>query len=326
MKLIEVKNLTKEYKIFKRKKGFFNAIKSLVYRKYEIIKAVDDISFNINKGEIVGYIGPNGAGKSTTIKMLVGILVPTAGKIVINNIIPHKNRFQFTKRIGVVFGQRTHLQWDLPIIDSYDLYHKMYDIPDTLFKHNVKYFKELLKMSDFINKPVRQLSLGQKMRAELASAFLHNPDIIFLDEPTIGLDVVAKDKLRKFIKKINKETNVTVLITTHDMDDIEEICDRIIMIDKGKIINDSSLIDFKNHYGSECILMINTDSDNVSFKDPRLQLIEEKGNEKKIIFNKKDISVAEAVTIITHNFSLNDIKIIEADIESIAKQIYQKDK
>ena len=205
----------------------------LFHREYIVKHAVKNISFEIEQGEVVGYIGPNGAGKSTTIKMLSGILIPSSGTVSVGGMIPYENRKENAKRIGVVFGQRSQLYWDLPISDTFDLYENLYDVPKKVFSENCEYYTELFDMKDFINQPVRQLSLGQKMKANIALALLHNPDVLYLDEPTIGLDVTSKRVLREAKQIINKERGTTVILTTHDMDDIEAVCKRLIMIDKG---------------------------------------------------------------------------------------------
>ena len=246
--IIEVNNVKKYYKIAKQKKGFFASVKNLFNRQYEVKKAVDDISFSIKKGEIVGFIGPNGAGKSTTIKMLSGILYPDSGQLVSNGFIPHKQRKNYVKNIGVVFGQKSQLNWDLPLIESFELMKYIYRIPKDKYEENLKKFTELLDMEGFINQPVRQLSLGQRMRGDIVAALLHSPQIVFFDEPTIGLDVVAKEKIREFIKYMNDTEKTTIIFTTHDMQDIEKVCERLIIIDSGKKIYDGSVSEIKNKF------------------------------------------------------------------------------
>lgn len=246
--MIQVSGVKKYYKIAKREKGFFQAVKNLFYRKYEIKKAVDDISFSIKKGEVVGFIGPNGAGKSTTIKMLSGILYPDAGEVVVNGYIPWKQRKQYVKNIGVVFGQKSQLNWDLPLIESFELMKYIYRIPTKKYEENLQKFTELLDMESFINQPVRQLSLGQRMRGDIVAALLHSPEIVFFDEPTIGLDVVAKEKIRAFVKYMNQTEQTTIIFTTHDMQDIEKVCERLIIIDTGKKIFDGSIEEIKSKY------------------------------------------------------------------------------
>lgn len=278
MAYIEVEDLRKEFKVVRRDKGLKNAVKSLFYREYDTVKAVDGISFTVDRGELVGYIGPNGAGKSTTIKMLTGILVPTAGRVTVAGLTPHLHRKENARRIGVVFGQRSSLEWDLPMEETFDLFQKIYRIDEAVYKRNVDFYVELLEMESFLKRPVRQLSLGEKMRAEIAVALLHDPEILYLDEPTIGLDVVAKNNIRRFIKQINAEKKVTVMLTTHDMDDIEQICHRLIMIDQGKLLYNGSLQGFKDRYGGEYTVTVVFAGDRpVEEVDPRLRLILDEG-------------------------------------------------
>ncbi|MBO9599793.1 MAG: ATP-binding cassette domain-containing protein, partial [Cohnella sp.] len=256
MALIEVTDLIKEYKLNVRKKGLTGAIRSLLVPEFRLKRAVDSISFSIDKGDTVGFIGPNGAGKSTTVKMLTGILAPTSGSVTIGGLSPFKERKKNAMRIGVVFGQKTQLWWDLPVIDTFDLLRHIYRIPASAYKRNLAMFSEMLGLQDFIHVPVRQLSLGQKMRADIAAALLHDPEILFFDEPTIGLDVVAKEKIREFITFVNREKGTTMLFTTHDMDDIERTCNRMIIIDKGTKIYDGTVEDIKRTYGNDRIMVV----------------------------------------------------------------------
>lgn len=219
MPIIEVKNLVKQYKIIEKRDGLLGYFKNLIKPQYKKITAVNNINFEIQEGELVGYIGENGAGKSTTIKMLTGLLTPTSGKIMVNGIIPNEKRIQNNKNIGAVFGQKTQLWWDLPVIESFRLIKKMFKIPENEYRKNIKRFTEILDLEELLDKQVKNLSLGQKMRCEIAATFLHNPKIVYLDEPTIGLDVFVKENIRKFIKEINKEKNTTVILTTHDLKD-----------------------------------------------------------------------------------------------------------
>lgn len=250
MSLIEFENVSREFKIANIEKGVAGTVKSLFHREYTIKKAVDDISFQIESGEVVGYIGANGAGKSTTIKLLSGILYPTNGKVLVDGISPYEKRKQNASQIGVVFGQRSQLFWDLPFVDTLNLYKKMYSIPDDIFERNYHYFIDLLDMQEFIKQPARQLSLGQKMKANIMVSMLHDPKILYLDEPTIGLDVVTKRKLRECIKEINRDKKTTIILTTHDMNDIEAVCNRLILIDKGKKLFDGSMNMFRETYAT----------------------------------------------------------------------------
>lgn len=318
---IIVRDISKEFKVnqnISTKKGLK---KLLIKNDYNIIKAVDHISFDIAKGDVVGFLGPNGAGKSTTIKMLTGIIRPDRGNIVINGYNPFVNRIENSKRIGVVFGQRSQLLWDLSIEDTLQLHKKMYKIDDKTYRDNILLFNEILKINTFSKQQVRQLSLGQKMRANLAVALLHNPDVVYLDEPTIGLDVLAKDSIRKFIRKINEEKQVTVILTTHDMNDVEAVCNKIIMIDHGRILYDGALSEFKNQYNKENYVTIDFVNENVKVKDKRIVLYKENGTSKTYKLDSS-VTVAEAITIITREFDVRDIKIHEQGVEEIVKRIY----
>ena len=246
--MIEVNNLTKTFKVAKRKAGLKAATKSLFNREYEFIHALKDVSFKINDGEMVGYIGPNGAGKSTTIKIISGILNPDSGQCIINGRVPWKDRINHVKDIGVVFGQRSQLWWDVPVTDSFELIKEIYKVPQDKYKKNIDELIEMLNLQEIIKTPTRQLSLGQRMRCEIAASLIHNPKILFLDEPTIGLDAVSKIAVRDFINRINKERKTTVILTTHDTQDIEALTKRIILIGKGRVLLDGQLDDLKDKF------------------------------------------------------------------------------
>lgn len=243
--MITLEHVRKTYKVSKRDAGFLSACKSLFHKEYELIHALDDVSFTISDGEMVGYIGPNGAGKSSTIKILSGILTPEEGTCLVDGLIPWKNRIEYVKRIGVVFGQRSQLWWDVPVMDSFDLLGEIYQVDKHSFNRNLEQLTEMLNLSELLKTPVRQLSLGQRMRCEIAASLLHDPKLLFLDEPTIGLDAVSKLAVRDFILKLNQEKNTTVILTTHDMQDIEALTSRIILIGKGKILLDGTIEDLK---------------------------------------------------------------------------------
>ncbi|MDE6202782.1 MAG: ATP-binding cassette domain-containing protein, partial [Lachnospiraceae bacterium] len=249
--MIEVKNISKDFVSPKKYPGLKGAVKGLFSNEKVVKTAVDDISFSIRKGEIVGYIGSNGAGKSTTIKMMTGILTPTKGTCRVAGINPNQNRKENAKNIGVVFGQRTQLWWDLPLGESFTILKEIYDVPAEDFSARMDFLNDVLELQDFIDRPVRTLSLGQRMRADLGAALLHNPKVLYLDEPTIGLDLVVKDNIRRAIKQINEKYQTTVILTTHDIGDIEELCSRIIIIDEGKLIYDGSLANLKDTYGNK---------------------------------------------------------------------------
>ena len=322
--IIELKNISKQFKISKRDAGVKNAIKSFFHRQYKTINALENISFNINEGEIVGYIGPNGAGKSTTIKIMCGILVPTSGKCNINGFIPWKNRRKYVKNIGVVFGQRSALWWDVPPADSFELLKDIYEIPQKQFEKKLKELTDYLHLEDIINIPTRQLSLGQRMRCEIAAALLHNPKILFLDEPTIGLDAVSKLALRKCIKNINEKTKVTIILTTHDMQDIEALTERIILIGKGKILYDGTLQNIKNKYNDKMKI-------NIKFKytDKRIQLenaniIEQTEESASIILKHKDESMADVLNELTNQVDVIDLNIEEMSTDDIIAKLYKE--
>ena len=246
--MITAQHVSKTYRVSKRDAGFTSAFKALFHKEYEYVHALNDVSFTISDGEMVGYIGPNGAGKSSTIKILSGILTPEEGYCRVNGLIPWKNRIEYVKNIGVVFGQRSQLWWDVPVLDSFELLKEIYRIDSPAYKQNLEQLCDMLNLSELLKTPVRQLSLGQRMRCELAASLLHSPAVLFLDEPTIGLDAVSKLAVRDFIQKINKEKNTTVILTTHDMQDIEALTSRIILIGKGRILLDGSIHDIKNGY------------------------------------------------------------------------------
>ena len=305
--MIEVKNVKKYYKIAEREKGIIASFKHLFSRKYKVKKAVDDISFSIKEGEIGGFIGPNGAGKSTTIKMLSGILYPDAGEVMIDGFIPYKQRKEYVKNIGVVFGQKSQLNWDLPLIESFELLKYIYKIPEEKYQKNLKKFTELLDMQEFINQPVRQLSLGQRMRGDIVAALLHSPKIVFFDEPTIGLDVVAKEKIRNFIRYMNETEKTTMIFTTHDMQDIEKVCNRLIIIDKGTKIYDGGVEEIKNKY--------------VSSKN--IQMLLEDGTKENYAFNVNEVSMNVVMEKLFSRFSIKDISIQEPEIDEIIRDIYE---
>ena len=320
--MIKVENIFKTYKVTKRKKGLFNVIASLFKREYIEIKALNDVSFSIDEGEIIGLLGPNGAGKSTAIKVMSGILVPDSGKCIINNYIPWQQRKKYVKDIGVVFGQRTQLWWDVPIIDSYELLKSIYDISDEDYEKNLKDLSDKLKLDEFLNTPLRQLSLGQRMRAELAASLIHSPKILFLDEPTIGLDAVSKIAVREFIKQLNKEKKVTVILTTHDMSDVEALTDRIILIGKGKILFDGSLKKMKESTNCHRTLTIDfkTHKKKVNIINAELTSFE---NERAVYkFNPKETSINEILTNLSKELEITDMTSSEANLEEVIATFY----
>ena len=323
MALIEVKDLVKTYKTIKKEDGLLGYFKNLVRPIYKEFTAVKSVNFNIEEGELVGYIGENGAGKSTTIKMLTGLLTPTSGRILVNGIVPNEKRIENNKNIGAVFGQKTQLWWDLPVIESFRLIKKMYKIPENEYRKNLKKFTEILDLEDLLDKQVKNLSLGQKMRCEIAATFLHNPKIVYLDEPTIGLDVFVKENIRKFIKDINKEKKTTVILTTHDLKDIEDVCDRIILLDKGQIIYDGEKQKFKDTYGKYVIseLIVKDKKENIVLNN--VEILEQTENKLRIKFSHYETTIVKIMDEISRFCTIEDIHMKEAELEDILKEIYK---
>ncbi|MEM2138882.1 MAG: ATP-binding cassette domain-containing protein [Candidatus Woesearchaeota archaeon] len=326
--IIIVNDLKKHFKTFKKEAGFFSSIKSLFKREYIEIKALEGISFNVKKGEIRGFIGPNGAGKSTTIKILSGILYPTSGSVNVNGFEPWKDREKYVKKIGVVFGQKQQLWMDLPAIDTFELNKVLYEIPDKKYKENLNFFVKLFEIEEIIKRPVRQLSLGEKMKCELISSLLHEPDVVFLDEPTIGLDIVSKEKIREFIKKVNKEKNITFLLTTHDLEDIEELCENITIINKGKIVYDDNLEKLKNDYLKTKIIQIKF-KEKVDYKVDEtkikgIKILEKQETEVKIEVDKQQHEIEKVINYIIKHYPIKDLNINNPEIEEVIKKIYER--
>ena len=322
--VISIRHISKKFKIFKREAGLKNAIKSFFKREYKIINSLEDINFSIKKGEIVGYIGPNGAGKSTTIKIMCGILVPTSGECFVNGFVPWKDRKKYVKNIGVVFGQRSGLWWDVPPIDSFELLKDIYEIPQEEYEKKLSELKEYLNLEDILNIPTRQLSLGQRMRCEIASALLHNPKILFLDEPTIGLDAVSKLSLRKCIKQINEKTNVTIILTTHDMQDIEALTERIILIGKGKILYDGSLDEIKNKYNKNRKMNIKFKYTEQKIDLPNAKILDQTEESASIILKHNDESIPDILNKLTSQVEVVDINIEEMSTDDIIAKLYNE--
>lgn len=325
--VIKAENLCKDYRIQDRdevrKRG---ALASFFYRKYKVVQALTDVSFGIDAGELVGYIGPNGAGKSTSIKLMCGILAPTKGKIELNGNNPNKNRKINAMNIGVVFGQRTQLWWDLPASNSFELLKRMYKVSDDEYKKRMDRFNELVNLNEFLDNPVRNLSLGQKMRAEISAAFLHNPSVVFLDEPTIGLDIVSKRNIQDFVSEINKLYNTTIVLTTHDLSDVEALCKRIILIDKGKKLFDGQIGDLYSKYGGVEQLTIKTDavvscgdlSDDI-FKHTE---ISREGDKINLRYNVKDVNHSVLLKKIFEKYNIVDFDLKKTSIEDIIHDLY----
>ena len=324
MSFIIVKDLNKTFKILQRDSGLKNAFKTLVKRDYKIVKAVDNISFNINKGEIVAYIGPNGAGKSTTIKMLTGILKPDSGKIVVDGFNPFIDRVKYVKNIGVVFGQKSQLWWDIPVEDSFLLLKDIYKISNEEYEKNKNELIELLNLKDFLKTPVRQLSLGQRMRCEIAASLLHNPKILFLDEPTIGLDAISKMQVRKFIKEINKKKKVTIILTSHDMNDIEALTNRIIVIGHGKKLYDGSLNDIKKKFNkNKQVEIIFKKIESI----PKIKNVEVIKKQKDKILLNIDMSsntISKVISEYSKVCEIEDVNVISDNIDDVIIKLYEE--
>lgn len=323
MSFIIVKNLNKTFKVSQRKPGLINAFKALFKKDYKIVSAVQDISFDIKQGEIVAYIGPNGAGKSTTIKMLCGILNPDSGTISINGLNPFENRINFVSNIGVVFGQKSQLWWDIPVEDSFELLKSIYKIPNDEYLSTKEELIKLLNISDLLKVPVRQLSLGQRMRCEIAASLLHNPKILFLDEPTIGLDAVSKVAVRKFIKEINVKKKVTIILTSHDMSDIEALTNRIIVIGQGKKLYDGSLNTIKHKFSNHKKLEIMYTKLKRSPKVPNTTVIQKKRNYTLLDVDMKKTTISEVVSRYSDLCEINDINVLSESMDDIIIKLYE---
>ncbi|KRE58358.1 ABC transporter ATP-binding protein [Paenibacillus sp. Soil750] len=327
MKLIQVEELTKNFRQAVKSPGLAGAVKHLFTQSYREKLAVDRISFSIEEGEAVAYVGPNGAGKSTTIKMLTGILTPTTGSIVVDGLVPYQQRKRNAKTIGAVFGQRSQLWYDIPIIESFSLIKDIYEIPSDVYKRNMDRFTEMLGLAEFLNLPTRKLSLGQRMRADLAAALLHNPKIIYLDEPTIGLDISVKVKIRQFIKELNKEQGTTIVLTTHDLEDIEDICRRLIIIDHGRILYDGSLQAVKDSFARERTFHVQLKEEapqlgHIIRQHPEMILEEQQGRQLSIRFDRLRFTAGEILALVMQHGEIIDFRIDEPKIEQVIRKLY----
>lgn len=305
-KAIIMKNLCKDFKVLNRHEGLKGSLKDLFSRDYKTVSAVKDVSLSIDRGEIIGYLGPNGAGKSTTIKMMTGVLEPTSGEILVNGVIPYKNRTKNAENIGVVFGQRSQLWWSLPLIESFKLLRDIYLVPEKQYQDTLELYHSLVDIEPILHKPVRQMSLGQRTLSDILASFLHNPSIVFLDEPTIGLDVSMKDKIRSLILGLNQEKHTTVILTTHDMGDVDALCRRIVIIDKGQKIYDNDIEHLKNFFGSYRTLRMKTGG------DWEEQLIDEKTTD-----------VMDVILRRSKETKIEDIQLLEISTEDVIKKIYE---
>jgi viologen exporter family transport system ATP-binding protein len=327
--MIHVKDLTRDYKITKKREGVTGGFIDLIRPRKETLRAVDQVSFDVGAGELVGYIGANGAGKSTTIKMLTGILTPTSGEVSVGGLVPWRNRLKYTRHIGAVFGQRTQLWWDLAVVESFRLLKKIYEVDEATYVEQMGIFNELLGLDDFLHQPVRKLSLGQRMRCDLAAALLHKPRVLFLDEPTIGLDVVAKDNVRRFLRDIRDNLGVTIILTTHDLGDIEKLCKRVIIIDQGIVHFDGQLADLRQRTGHRVRLTMelreSLDETEITQVTAGLPVTWEPGTGLRHTaeFNRSDVSGADVIKRLVNACHVSDLHLAEPPIEEIVAQIYR---
>lgn len=321
--IISASGVSKTFRQPKRFAGLGGAVKGLFTRDYSEVHAVTDISFSIEAGEAIGYLGPNGAGKSTMIKMMTGILVPSSGSLNVLGREPHSQRMVNAAEIGVVFGQRSQLWWDLPVRDSFELNRHIYDIPASRYAANMAYLGEMLAMDGYLDRPVRQLSLGQRMRAEIAMALLHDPKVLFLDEPTIGLDVVAKHAVRKFLSELNRQRGTTIILTTHDLVDIEQICPRLIMVDDGKLLFDGELSKLRSTLGSRRRLKLEFGTDPGPVRLSTARLVADDGLAKHFVLDSEETSILDVLTELGPAYDLKDVALDEPDIEEVIRTFYQ---
>ncbi len=322
--IITARDLRKHFKVYKRHRGTMSALRDFFSREFTQVRAVDGVSFDVVPGELIGYLGPNGAGKSTTLKMLTGLLVPSGGELLVGGRVPWKARRSYVATIGAVFGQRTTLWWDLPVIESLELLRYVYKIPPDRFAHNLNQFRDLLELDPFLNTPVRALSLGQRMRADLCAALLHDPALVFLDEPTIGLDVVARQRIRDFIRHINRERGVTILLTTHDLSDVEKLCDRVMIIDHGKLLYDGGLSALTARFGGQRELVVEFAEmyDDVSI--PGAVLAGRDGPRATYRFARGAVTASELISRLSARFRITDLSVREPDIEDTVRRIYEE--
>ena len=321
--VIIVKNLKKTYKTHNREQGLLNAIKSLVHRKYEYKEALKGISFEVEEGEILGFIGPNGAGKSTAIKALSGVLFPSSGEVKVLGFIPWKDRIKYVKHIGVVFGQKEQLWWDIPAVDTFYLHRDLFEINEKVFEKRLKHMVRILQIEDIMKTPVRDLSLGERMKCKIVAALIHNPKLVFLDEPTIGLDIISKERFIDFIKDINKKYNTTFIVTTHDMQDVERLCKRIVIINHGEIIYDGYLEHIKDKFIKKKIVDVKIEDSNINFRLNGCKIMQKAKYELKIELDLKKNTIENLVNYLLRRFMIADINIQDPSIEEIIKSIYK---
>lgn len=322
--MITVENLQKHFQVGKHRRGLWGAVRNLVSSEYNTVRAVDGISFTVQAGELVGYLGPNGAGKSTTIKMLTGLLVPSGGELRVNGYVPWRERARYVAGIGAVFGQRTTLWWDLPVIESLELLQFIYRIPQERYRQNLEDFRALLELDEFLHSPVRSLSLGQRMRADLCAAMLHDPVLLFLDEPTIGLDVVAKERMRHFIAQINQARGTTILLTTHDLSDVEKLCNRVMIIDHGHLLYDGKLEQLQERFGGKRELVVDLAE---AYEDVRVAgaaVVQRHDLRVTYQFARQEVTASELIGRLSARFRIRDLSVREPEIEATIRRIYEE--
>lgn len=321
--IIKVENLEKHFRVRAYHQGRFAGFRNFFTREHKLVRAVDGVSFEIQPGELIGYLGPNGAGKSTTLKMLTGLLVPTGGEIEVNGYLPWKQRKDYVAQIGAVFGQRSTLWWDLPVIESFELLKHIYKIPEKIFNKNLADFKKLLELDVFLTTPVRSLSLGQRMRADICAALLHDPKLLFLDEPTIGLDVVAKERIRQFIQHMNQDRGTTVILTTHDLKDVEKLCSRIIIIDEGKLLFDGALENLRQRFGGKRQLVVDFSEHYPNMALKGAGIIETVGNRVTFEFDRSGSTASDLIGRLSNQYRIRDLEVREPEIEETIRRIYE---
>lgn len=330
--IIELRNISKEFRILNRHEGLKGSFKDLFSRDYKTVRVVDNITLTVKQGEIVGYLGPNGAGKSTTIKMMTGVLAPTSGELIVNGRNPYKERTRNCQEIGVVFGQRSQLWWSLPLIESFRLLKDIYQISDKNYEDMMKLYASLVDIEEILHKPVRQMSLGQRTLSDILAAFLHNPNVVFLDEPTIGLDVSMKSRIRELIQALNKEKNTTVILTTHDMGDVDALCERIVIIDKGRMLYDNDIAHLRRFFGAYRTLKLRMKGD---IKENALAItnaldgsdvtVSHDDEWISILINEEQISVLSVLEQVRQLFHIRDMQLEEISTEEVIKRIYRKE-
>lgn len=330
--IIELRNISKEFRVLNRHEGLKGSFKDLFSRDYKTVRVVDNITLTVKQGEIVGYLGPNGAGKSTTIKMMTGVLAPTSGELIVNGRNPYKERTRNCQEIGVVFGQRSQLWWSLPLIESFRLLKDIYQISDKNYEDMMKLYASLVDIEEILHKPVRQMSLGQRTLSDILAAFLHNPNVVFLDEPTIGLDVSMKSRIRELIQALNKEKNTTVILTTHDMGDVDALCERIVIIDKGRMLYDNDIAHLRRFFGAYRTLKLRMKGD---IRENALAItnaldgsdvtVSHDDEWISILINEEQISVLSVLEQVRQLFHIRDMQLEEISTEEVIKRIYRKE-